>query len=127
MLYVLNAASLIMKPQPSLCYSVAIETCSMEQIASLYSAVLHSVSFLVTMLLCLGRSKQLLALLRPANFTTAHHSNSLAQLTGKVVDYTFIFFKFRLRYHLLKINAWNHTNIAMVVISLFWYSWQKHT
>lgn len=60
----------------------------MEQIASLYTAVLHSVSFLVTMILCLRRNKQLLALLRPANFTTAHHSHSLAQLTGKVVDYT---------------------------------------
>lgn len=99
----------------------------MEQIASLYSAVLHSVSFLVTILLCLRRNKQLLALLRPAKFTTAHHSNSLAQLTGKVVDYIYIFFTFRLRYNLLQISAWNYTNIAMVVISLFWYSWQKHT
>lgn len=101
-LYVLNAASNIMKPQPSLCYSVAIETCSMEQIASLYTAVLHSVSFLVTILLCLGRNKQLLALLRPANLTTANHSHSLAQLTGKVVDHTYIFFRIQITISFIK-------------------------
>lgn len=126
MLYVLNAASIIMKPQPSLCYSVAIDTCSMEQIASLYSAVLHSVSFLVTILLCLRRKKQLLALLRPAYKNCSPQSFSRTTYWESRQLY-YIFFAFRLRYHLLQISVWNYSNKAMVVISLFWYSWQKHT